>query len=128
MIQPFGASIAKVCAIPQPRRAYTPASTFSATFESVTPSRAFASRATGVVTAPFGPVTVSVRRDGLVHDAGAVPAAGSAVAVEKAAAAAIEAAMSSVRNVMGVLATSASGTKKDINAARHNCPSGCILD
>jgi hypothetical protein len=73
---PFGASMAKLCAMPQPRRAYTPSATCSAVFESVTPSRASAVSAVRVVMAPLGPVTVSVVSDWLCH-VGSLPAVGA---------------------------------------------------
>ena len=76
-IQPPGASSAKVWAIPQPRSAYKPGATSSATFSAGTPICALAPRAVGVVTAPFGPVTVSMVRDGLCQEAS--PAAGRAL-------------------------------------------------
>ena len=68
MIQPPGASIAKLLAMPQPRIAYTPSVTRSTRFVSPMPHLSLASSAARVVTAPFGPTTVSLRRDGLLQD------------------------------------------------------------
>ena len=68
MIQPPGASIAKLLAMPQPRIAYTPSVTRSTRFVSPMPHFSLASSAARVVTAPFGPVAVSLRSDGLCQD------------------------------------------------------------
>ena len=67
-IQPAGASIAKLLAIPQPRIAYTPSVTRSTRFASPMPHLSLASSAASVVTAPFGPTTVSPRSDGLLQE------------------------------------------------------------
>ncbi len=77
MIQPPGASIAKLLAMPQPRSAYTPSVTRSTRFVSPMPHFSLASSAARVVTAPFGPTTVSLRRDGLLQDGGDCAAARS---------------------------------------------------
>jgi hypothetical protein len=69
MIQPPGASIAKLLAMPQPRSAYTPSVTRSTCFWSPMPHFSSASSAVLVVTAPFGPMAVSLCRDGLLQDA-----------------------------------------------------------
>ena len=74
MIQPPGASMAKLLAIPQPRNAYTPGMTASATFLSVMPQSALARSAVGVVMTPFGPVTVSMVKDGLCQEVSAAEA------------------------------------------------------
>ncbi|MBK8105125.1 MAG: hypothetical protein IPK42_05995 [Betaproteobacteria bacterium] len=68
MIQPPGASIAKLLAMPQPRSAYTPSVTRSTRFVLPMPHLSLASSAVLVVTAPFDPVTVSLRSDGLLQD------------------------------------------------------------
>jgi hypothetical protein len=74
MIQPSGASIAKLLAMPQPRIAYTPSVTCSTRFVSPMPHISLASSAVLVVIAPFGPTTVSLRSDGLLHDGGGAAA------------------------------------------------------
>jgi hypothetical protein len=66
--------MAKVFAMPQPRRAYTPGMTASATFLSVMPHSALARSAAGVVMTPFGPVTVSMVKDGLCQEVSAAGA------------------------------------------------------
>ena len=90
--------------MPQPRRAYTPSVTFSATGVSASPHSALACSWVGEVTAPFGATTVFMPSDGLCQLSSGAAACGPAVATGSASTPAASSAASAlvVREGLGM--------------------------